>query len=312
MYFDNIIGHDRAKQFILNSMKKNRISHAYLFEGQSGIGKMMFSMELSKMILGTDNLENNPDFKILKPDGSSFKISQIRDMQLDIIIKPYKNKKIYILEDAHKMTVQAQNALLKTLEEPPEFALIILIVENSSSILDTIKSRCEVVKFSPLTQIQIQNYLIDNKNIDSKRAKVMASFSMGILSKALDLCYSEEFNNKRNEVQEYLNIIQSRDLINMYTINTKIEKHKSNLNEIMDILITYFRDILMVKQGVDESLIINLDQIEFLSSLSKKFTYFQISNIIDIIDESNKKLMNNCNFNMVIGTMILNIYEVIK
>ncbi|WP_099191025.1 DNA polymerase III subunit [Tepidibacter mesophilus] len=312
MYFDNIIGHDRAKQFILNSMKKDRISHAYLFEGQSGIGKMMFSMELSKMILETNNLENNPDFKIIKPDGASFKISQIRDMQLDIIIKPYKNKKIYILEDAHKMTVQAQNALLKTLEEPPEFALIILVVENSSSILDTIKSRCEVVKFSPLTQIQIQNYLIDNKNIDRQRSKVIASFSMGILSKALDLCYSEEFNNKRNEIQEYLNIIQSRDLINMYTINSKLEKHKSKLNEVMDILITYFRDILMIKQGVDESLIINLDQIEYLSSLSKKFTYFQISNIIDIIDESNKNLMNNCNFNMAIGTMILNIYEVIK
>ncbi|MCT4508621.1 MAG: DNA polymerase III subunit delta' [Tepidibacter sp.] len=312
MYFDNIIGHDRTKQFILNSMKKDRISHAYLFEGPSGIGKMMFSMELSKIILKTNNLENSPDFKILRPDKASFKIGQIRDMQLDIVIKPYKNKKIYILEDAHKMTVQAQNALLKTLEEPPNYALIILIVENSSSILDTIKSRCEVVKFSPLTQIQIQKYLIDNKNIDSQRAKVMASFSMGILSKALDLCYSEEFNDKRNEIQEYLNIIQSRDLVDMYTINTKLEKYKSNLNEIMDILVTYFRDILMIKQGVDESLIINLDQIEFLNNLSKKFTYFQISNIIDIIDESNKNLMNNCNFNMVIGTMILNIYEVIK
>lgn len=312
MYFDNIIGHDRSKQFILNSMKKNRVSHAYLFEGPSGIGKMMFSMELSKMMLGTDTLENDPDLKILKPDGASFKIGQIRDIQLDIIIKPYKNKKIYILEDAHKMTVQAQNALLKTLEEPPEYALIILIVENSSSILDTIKSRCEVMKFSPLTQAQIQNYLVDNRNIDSKRATVVSSFSMGILSKALDLCYSEEFNNKRNEIQEYLNIIQSGDLIDMYTISTKLEKHKSNLNEVMDMIITYFRDILMIKQGVDESLIINLDQIEFLSSLSKQFTYFQISKIIDIIDESNKNIMKNCNFNMVIGTMILNIYEVIK
>ncbi|SHH50811.1 DNA polymerase III subunit [Tepidibacter thalassicus] len=312
MYFKNIIGQDIAKRFIINSIKKDRINHAYLFEGPSGVGKKTFAMEFSKILLNINNLENSPDFKLLTPKGSSFKIEQIRNMQSDIVVKPYKNKKIYILEDCDKMTVQAQNALLKTLEEPPEYAVLILIVKNSATLLDTIKSRCEVIKFSPLSLVDIENYLIKHKNIDRNKAKVVSSFSMGILANALELLESEDFNKKREEIEDYINIILSNDVVDMLNINSKLEKNKDDIINILDMLTTYFRDLIFIKENVDENIIINIDRINFLKDLSKELTYSQISSIIDIIEETKKKLISNCNFNLAISAMVLNIHEVIK
>ena len=126
MYFDNIIGQDFAKKYLTNSIKKNKINHAYMFEGIDGIGKKKFSQELSKILLDTENIENSPDYINIHPDGNSIKIAQIRKLQTDIIVKPHKKYKIYIINQAESMTVEAQNALLKTLEEPPEYAIIIL------------------------------------------------------------------------------------------------------------------------------------------------------------------------------------------
>lgn len=312
MYFENILGQDIPKRFIINSINKNRVSHAYLFEGPSGVGKKSFALEFSKILLNYNNLENSPDFNILKPDGASFKIDQIRNIQSEIIIKPYGNKKIYILEECEKMTVQAQNSLLKTLEEPPEYSIIILLTENSASLLDTIKSRCEILKFVPLPQGSIENYLIKNKNISHEKARVLSSFSFGILSKALSLIESEEFNKEREEMENILELLISKNSINLLSVNSYLESNKEKIYEVMDMIITYFRDILIVKEEINERLIINLDKVDFLKQASKKLTYSQVSSIIDIIEETKKKIISNCNFSLAMQVMGLNIQEVIK
>ena len=130
MYFEKIKGQEFAKKYMENSIKKGKVNHAYMFEGIEGIGKETFAEELSKILLETDNLENAPDCIRIKPDGNSIKIAQIRNLQSDIIIKPHKKYKIYIIDKSEKMTTEAQNALLKTLEEPPEYAIIILVANN--------------------------------------------------------------------------------------------------------------------------------------------------------------------------------------
>lgn len=312
MYFDNILGQDIPKKFIVNSINKERVSHAYLFEGPDGVGKKSFAIEFSKILLNYKGIENSPDFNILKPDGASFKIDQIRKIQSDVIIKPYSSKKIYILEECEKMTIQAQNSLLKTLEEPPEYVMIILLTENSSSLLDTIKSRCEILKFSPLPQIKIENYLIKNKDIDKNKARVLASFSFGILSKALNLIESEEFNKKREELENVIELLLNKSTINLLSVNSYFDSHKEEINNLLDMIITYFRDIIIVKEEIDERLIINLDKLELLKQLSKKLTYSQISRIIDIMEETKKKIISNCNFSLSVQVMGLNIQEVIK
>ena len=113
MYFDNIIGQDFAKKYLTNSIKKNKINHAYMFEGIDGIGKKKFSQELSKILLDTENVDNSPDYINIYPDGNSIKIAQIRKLQTDIIIKPHKKYKIYIINQADNMTSRSSKCIIK-------------------------------------------------------------------------------------------------------------------------------------------------------------------------------------------------------
>ena len=311
MYFEQIKGQNFAKKYLTNSIKSNMVSHAYMFEGPNGIGKNTMARELAAILLEMENLFNSPDYIEIKPDGNSIKIAQIRKLQSDILVKPYKSYKIYVIDEAQKMTVEAQNALLKTLEEPPKYAIIILITDNKESLLDTIKSRCEIIKFTPIPMQEVASYLTMN-GIDSKRASLLANFSRGSMKKAIELSESEEFHLMREEVQKYVETFLNGNLIEIMDIQSSIEKYKDQITNVLDLLINYFRDIMMVKENVDNSMIINLDRLIFVKNMSNKTTYSQLSKIIDIIEETKNKLRSNCNFNISIQVMTLNIYEVIK
>lgn len=311
MYFENIKGQQFAKKYLSNSLKSNMISHAYMFEGPSGVGKNTLARELSRILLEMENLFNSPDYIEIKPDGNSIKIAQIRKMQTDILVKPYKSYKIYVFDEAQKMTVEAQNALLKTLEEPPKYAIIILVTNNKESLLDTIKSRCEIIKFTPIPIKEIADYLVKT-GVDEKRASLLANFSRGSMQKAIELSESEDFYIMREEIQRYIETFLKGNLIDIMEVQNGIEKYKDQIINVLDLMINYFRDIIMVKENIDNSMIINLDKLVFIKNMSKKITYSQLSKIIDIIEETKNKLRSNCNFNISIQVMTLNIYEVIK
>ena len=311
MYFEKIRGQRFAKKYLSNSIKSNMISHAYMFEGPNGIGKNTMARELAAILLEMENLFNSPDYIEIKPDGNSIKIAQIRKLQSDILVKPYKSYKIYVIDEAQKMTVEAQNALLKTLEEPPKYAIIILITNNKESLLDTIKSRCEIIKFTPIPLVEVADYLTQT-GVDKNRASLLANFSRGSMQKAIELSESEDFHIMRDEVQKYVETFLTGSMLDIMDIQSSIEKYKDNITNVLDLLVNYFRDIMMVKENVDSSMIINLDRLVFIKNMSTKITYSQLSKIIDIIEETKNKLRSNCNFNISIQVMTLNIYEVIK
>ena len=311
MYFEKIRGQRFAKKYLSNSIKSNMISHAYMFVGPSGVGKNTMARDLATTLLEMENLFNSPDYIEITPDGNSIKIAQIRKLQSDILVKPYKSYKIYVIDEAQKMTVEAQNALLKTLEEPPKYAIIILITNNKESLLDTIKSRCEIIKFTPIPLVEVADYLTQT-GVDKNRASLLANFSRGSMQKAIELSESEDFHIMRDEVQKYVETFLTGSMLDIMDIQSSIEKYKDNITNVLDLLVNYFRDIMMVKENVDSSMIINLDRLVFIKNMSTKITYSQLSKIIDIIEETKNKLRSNCNFNISIQVMTLNIYEVIK
>ena len=282
-----------------------------MFEGIEGIGKETFAYDLAKILLETPHLENAPDCIRVKPEGNSIKIAQIRNLQSDIVIKPHKKYKIYIIDKAEKMTLEAQNALLKTLEEPPEYAIIILVTNNKEGLLPTIRSRCEIVKFTPIPFIEIKNYLI-NQGIEPNRANLLSSFSRGSMKKALELASSNEFYEMKENVQKYIETILSKNMVEILDIPTQIEQYKGEIINVLDMMINYFRDIMICKEHVNKSMIINADKLVFIQNMSSKITYSQVSKIIDIIEDTKIKIKGNCNFNVSIQVMSLNIYEVIK
>ncbi|MFR9069740.1 MAG: ATP-binding protein [Paraclostridium sp.] len=311
MYFDKIIGQSFAKKYLSNSIKKDKINHAYLFEGIDGVGKSTFAKEFAKYLLKTEHIENSPDYINIEPQGASIKIAQIRNLQTDVIIKPHGDYKIYVINNAEKMTIESQNALLKTLEEPPIYVIIILVTNNKNSLLDTIKSRCDIVKFLPIPLVELKRYLED-RGIDEKKASMLSTFSRGSISKALELSESSDFMIMREDIQNNIQTMLEKNVVEVLELPNKYDKYKDNIIEVLDITINYFRDIMMLKENIDKDMIINIDKITYLQNMSKKINYSQVSKIIDIIEETKKKLRSNCNFNLSVQVMALNIYEVIK
>ncbi|MBF4784981.1 ATP-binding protein, partial [Clostridioides difficile] len=297
--------------YLTNSIKKNKLNNAYMFEGMDGIGKKKFADELSKLLLDYENLENSPDYVLIKPDGNSIKIAQIRNLQSDIVIRPHKDYKIYIINNAEKMTVEAQNALLKTLEEPPNYAIIILVTNNKESLLETIKSRCDIIKFSPIPIEDLKRYLI-NTGIEEERAQLLAIFSRGSIENALNLSQSSEFSMMREDIQQYIQIMLDKNIVEILNIPNNMEKYRGKIIALLDMMINYFRDIILLKENVNKNMLINVDKLVFIQNMSGKISYSQLSKIIDIIEDAKSKIKSNCNFNISIQVMSLNIYEVIK
>lgn len=311
MYFNNIIGQEFAKKYITNSIKNDKVNHAYMFEGIDGIGKNLFAKEFGKLLINVDNVDNSPDYINIEPTGSSIKIAQIRELQSDIIIKPHSKYKIYVINHAEKMTVESQNALLKTLEEPPEYAIIILITNNKESLLPTIKSRCEIIKFLPISIMELKRYLMD-RGVEEKRSALLANFSRGSIEKALELSESSDFSIMRDDIQKYIQDILDKNMVEILNISSDMDKYKDKVIIVLDMMINYFRDIMICKDRADKDMLINGDRITFIQNMSSKITYSQVSKIIDIIEEAKRKMRSNCNFSVSIQVMALNIYDVIK
>ena len=260
MYFNNIIGQEFAKKYITNSIKNDKVNHAYMFEGIDGIGKNLFAKEFGKLLINVDNVDNSPDYINIEPTGSSIKIAQIRELQSDIIIKPHSKYKIYVINHAEKMTVESQNALLKTLEEPPEYAIIILITNNKESLLPTIKSRCEIIKFLPISIMELKKYLID-RGVEEKRSALLANFSRGSIEKALELSESSDFSIMRDDIQKYIQDILDKNMVEILNISSDMDKYKDKVIIVLDMMINYFRDIMICKDRADKDMLINGDKL---------------------------------------------------
>lgn len=323
MDFRDIVGQDRIKNNIQNAIKNNSIAHGYIFEGEKGIGKTMMGEAFSKTLLCKQKGENacgkcsscikfdslnHPDFHIEEKDGKSFKKEQIEDIMKNIRTLPYEEgKKIFLIKDADKITIEAQNAFLKTLEEPPEDTIIILTVENTKSLLPTIVSRSQKLKFSPLKNIDIQNYIEEKYNINSEKAHFIANFSNGNMGKAIDLSNSSEFNALREELINIINSSIEKENFRIFTQSDFFETNKEKIDLILNMMITWFRDLLIYKNMNEESLIINSDKKNELKNQAFKLSNRKIHDIIDNILQTKDNIRSNVNLKISIELLLLNI-----
>lgn len=313
MYFEQIKEQEFAKRYISNAIDKNMLNNAYIFEGINGIGKKTFARLFAQKLIGVSP-ENSPDFNVISKEKGShrIKIEKIRKMKEDVYEKPISDYKIYVIENAELMSEEAQNAILKTIEEPPKYAIFILITENKEALLSTIKSRCDIVKFIPLSTEVVKDYLMKNLDLDENSAKVYATFSKGSINKAVELANNEEFKEMREFIQECIATISEKNKLEIEMLAEASEKYENQIMNFFDIMLNYFRDIILLKENVNERLLINTDKITFIENMSEKISSSQITSIIDIIEDTKRKIKVFCGFKMSIQVMFLNIYEVIK
>ncbi len=304
MVLKDIIGNNKAKESLIYKVTNNEIANSYMFVGISGIGKKLIAKEFARLILCQDikeekecesclkfNSENHPDFKEIKPDNSSIKISQIRELGEIVYKKPILSKrKVIIIDDADLMTEEAQNALLKTLEEPPEYIVIILIVSNESLLLNTIKSRCVKIKFYGLSNDEMLKY-VDENGLEEKPSEILLEFCNGSIGRLLDINQKKDIYTFSEEYVNY--ILYSKEKISIIDLMKKSDfmyKSKQDINFILDYILT------------DLCFRIKKDEI----------TSTNIFNLIDIIKDTMEKVKTNANYDMCIDEMNFKICEKLK
>ena len=319
--FKDIIGQESIKKHLQTAIKTGNLSHAYIINGEYGSGRQTIASALAKTIQcqsKTDDTDacgvckqaeshNHPDIKYITHDKTSISVNDIREqLNNDISIKPYSSEyKIYIIPDANKMTEQAQNALLKTIEEPPVYAIIILLTENCDSLLPTIRSRCVTLTMNPIEKDKICTYLENKFQLEPEQAQIAANYCQGNIGKAIRFASSSDFIEMKNQVLKLLKNLDSMDIASIIDTIKEFSTHKNDINDYLDLMLLWYRDVLMFKVTKDANLLLYSDEYSAISEQATKRDYENIENIIAAIDKAKVRLKANVNFDVTIELMIL-------
>lgn len=318
-----VVGQEFVLEAFNRAYKNNRLTHAYILLGEDGVGKSIFALYMASKLLCTGEEKpcgncsackkilsgNHPDVKVLDMGSKSIGINDILGIIDDIYTKPYEgDRKVIIIKEADKITVQGQNAILKTLEEPPEDATIIMLTSNSGALLDTIQSRCQTLRFGRIAIDKVRDYLI-GIGTERNSAETAANLSDGIIGNGLKFLDPKHMSLRQETIDIGKKLVRFKG-IEGYELVEFFTKHKDDADKILDMLITWFRDIIIVKLAKDEKLIINRDFYNMIVEESKFLSYNKLNSIIDIINDTKEKLRQYSNFQLTMEVMVLNIQEV--
>lgn len=306
-----IIGHEEVRQRFERGIKNNALSHAHLIVGEDGIGKSLVAEEFAARLLDIPSGKDHIDIIKYKSDKASFGVDAVRDIITESNSKPYEsNKKVIIIYQGEKLTIQAQNALLKTIEEPPKGVFIIILTESSELILDTIKSRCQIHKLSPLKNNEMIEFIKrEHLEIDEDSTNTLIAFSEGIPGRVDKFLNDETFNKIRKLVIELLQEINTHNLSLTLKYADEFSAMKGKENEILFTIVTFVRDIMIYKEVKNNLSIINGDKINDVKAIANVISYKKLRRVISVVDEARRNLRSNTNTWITFNTMLINILE---
>ena len=331
--FHDIVGQEQIKEHMKNALSTGKISHAYIISGEKYAGKefvaKVFAMALQCEERSKGNLsmvpcqkchacrqalsDNQPDIiKIThEKTPNSISVDDVREqISGNVVIKPYSSPhKIYIMPEAEKMTQQAQNALLKTLEEPPEYAVILLLTSNINGLLPTILSRCVVLNMKPVSDQLVRKYLMEELRVTDYKADVCVAFARGNLGKAKSLASSEEFENVKNEALSMLKYIRDMEINEIVAGVKHISEYKLNINDYLDIILIWYRDALLFKATSDINRLVFREESSALRKVASRCSYEGIENVIQALEKAKRRLDANVNTDLTLELLFLTIQE---
>ena len=324
--FEHIIGHESIIQHLQNAIAAHKVSHAYIIHGEEGMGKKLLAKTFAKTLqceeggilscnrckscLQSDT-DNHPDIFWVTHEKVSIGVEDIRlQVNADIQVKPYNSLfKVYVIDDADKLTEQAQNALLKTIEEPPAYAVIILLVSNISVMLPTILSRCVQLNLKPVDKLEIKEFLMVQHHIPDYSAEVAAAFSGGNVGKAIKYASSEDFERMKSDVLHILKYIDEMELHEVISGLKMLTASKNNTPDYIDLMVLWYRDVLMYKATMDPDLLLYREEFAFIKNQAKTRSYEGLEKIMSAMEKAKIRLKANVNFDIAIELMLLSIKE---
>lgn len=325
--FQDIYGQEQIKEHLQNALSTGKVSHAYILNGEKSSGKefiaKVFAMALQCEEDGKEPCQkchscrqalsgNHPDIiRVIHEKPNTISVDDIRtQVNGDVAIKPYSGKyKVYILSEAEKMTAQAQNALLKTLEEPPEYAVIMLLTSNVNALLPTIVSRCVTLDMKPVPDEVVRRFLCGHMQVPDYKAEVCVAFARGNIGKAKALASSEDFEKVKAEALSLLKYIQEMDLNEIIAAVKKITEYKLEVSDYLDICVIWYRDALLFKATSDVNHLIFREELQALRRTAQRSSYEGIENIIKALDTAKRRLDANVNFELVMQMLLMTIQE---
>ncbi len=325
--FNEIVGHKEIIKHLQNSINLGKVSHAYIISGETGSGKTLlaasFAMTLQCQKRGIDPcLEcssckralsgNHPDIMYVTHEKSnSIGIEDIRSQLIDdVAIKPYcSSYKVYIVREAELLTLQAQNALLKTIEEPPAYAVILLLTSNQDALLPTITSRCVKLSLRPVKENMVKEYLMETMHLPDYQASIDAAFSQGNIGRAKKMAQSEEFSILTEKALNLLKKSKEMEWNDLMDAVKELTQTKESVYEYLDLYIMWFRDVLLYKATKDVDGVVFKNQLNSIKERAKRSSYEGIEKIIDAIIKAKERLHANVNFELAMELLFMTIRE---
>jgi len=330
MPFTDIIGHALPIEWLQRAIQANRLAHAYLFAGEDAIGKQYTAFQFAQALhcetdLGISDAcgrcrschqmiaHTHPDFLSIQPDQEQtrhpqIKIEQVREIEHHIIYRPLvAQRKICLINDADQLTTAAANALLKTLEEPPDHSMFILITSRPFALLPTVRSRCCCVRFSPPTLHQVITHLMKTKNLSEAEARFIAIFSGSHIGKALQLDYAE----LHNQQQEWYGLLQgnsAQSLSECFDTAERLAKSEQ-VRDMLDWLWHGLRDLLLLTIHGAQEHILALDHLTALQALAQQTSQRVLLNLLDELQTLEQGMQRNLNLQLGLERFFLHMHE---
>lgn len=326
--FTDIIGQDLIVNHMKNAIREDKVSHAYIIAGERYCGKE-FVANIFAMALQCENeddvepcndchsckqaiTKNQPDIiYVTHEKPNTISVDDIRtQVNNTILIKPYSSKrKVYIIQEAEKMNENAQNALLKTLEEPPAYAVIILLTDNVNSLLPTIQSRCVTLQMKPVDDKLVKKFLMQEVKVPDYRAEICAAFARGNIGKAKILANSEEFDKIKDDAINLLKNIDVMDNNEIAAVIKEMNGYKLEINDFLDILAIWYRDALLFKATTDANHLIFRDEFQSINKTASRTTYEGIEDVLKALDTAKSRLSANVSFDLTMELLLMTIKE---
>lgn len=325
--FSNIIGHEKIIEYFQNAIAMDKVSHAYILNGESQSGKMMLAEAFAKALQCEEkgsnpcgmcrsckqaDGRNHPDIiYVTHEKPNTLGVDDIRrQLNDDIAVKPYSGRyKVYIIDESEKMNPQAQNALLKTIEEPPAYAVILLLTVNADGFLPTILSRCVRLDLKAVSDEKVKSFLKKEKHVPDDQADICAAFAQGNVGKAIRLADSEKFNEMKNTALNFIKRIDNADLYEMMQEVKRISDYKLEINDYFDFMMIWYRDVLLYKATADANRLIFGDEVYNIKKSASHSSYEGIERILKALEKAKVRLRANVNFELVIELLLLTIKE---
>lgn len=325
--FTDITGHETIIEYFKNAISMDKVSHAYILNGPDDSGKMMLAEAFAETLQcekgGSEpcgschscmqaESHNQPDIiYVTHEKPNTLGVEDIRSqLNEDIILKPYSSRyRIYIVDEAEKMNVQAQNALLKTIEEPPAYGIILLLTTNADSFLPTILSRCVRLDLKAVADSKIRSLLMEKYQVPDYQAEICLAFAQGNVGKAIRLASSDNFNEMKNSVIQLIKRLDDIDLYEMTEAIKQITEYKLQINDYFDLIMIWYRDVLLYKATADANRIVLKEEIYSIKQEASRSSYDGIEQILTALDKAKTRLKANVNFDLVIELLLLTIKE---